>query len=276
MGAAEEAPDVVLGGLEHAQNCRALLITDPTFYAVAVPAALLLGLSKSGFAAGIGALAVPLMALAVPVPQAAAIMLPLLLAADVVGLSQLVKHCDWRLVRLLLPAGLAGIGAGWLLFGWLSAPAVAGIVGLLTLVFVALRVFWPPRADAAPPSDAMGRWMAGLSGFTSFVAHAGSPPIGFYVLPLKLPPLVFSATMAVFFAAINLSKWLPYALLGLVDATNMTTSLVLLPLPMLGVWVGVRAVRRVSVALFNRLFLAGMLLTGLKLLWDGLRGLGGV
>ena len=89
-----------------------MLITDPHFYAVAVPAALLMGLGKSGFASGIGALAVPLMALAVPVPQAAAIMLPLLLAADVMGLAQLVRHCDWRLVRLLLPPGLVGVVAG--------------------------------------------------------------------------------------------------------------------------------------------------------------------
>ena len=251
-----------------------MLISDPMFYALAVPAGLLIGLSKSGVAVGFGALAVPLMALAVPVPQAAAIMLPLLMAADVMGLATLMKHADWRLIRLLLPAGLVGIGLGWALFGGLSAPAVAAITGALTLVFVAIRVLRPAKADAPPPSRWMGRLMAVLSGFTSFVAHAGSPPIGFYVLPLRLSPLVFSATMSVFFAAINFSKWVPYALLGLIDGTNMLTSLVLLPLPLLGVWVGVKLLRHVSVALFNRLLLGGMLLTGLKLLWDGARGLG--
>ena len=248
------------------------LITAPAFYALAVPAVLLMGLGKSGFLSGFAALATPLLALVVPVPQAAAIMLPLLMAADVVGLSQLVKHCDWGLIRLLLPAGLAGIGVGWLLFGWLSPAAVAGITGLLTLVFVVLRVR-PARPDAPLPSPATGRLMAALSGFTSFVAHAGSPPIGFYVLPLRLAPLVFSATLAVFFAVLNFSKWLPYALLGLVDLTNMATSLLLMPLPVVGVWLGVQLLRRVPQVLFNRLFLAGMLLTGLKLLWDGARGL---
>ncbi len=232
-----------------------------------------MGLSKAGLA-GFGALAVPLMALMIPVPQAAAIMLPLLMAADVMGLSSLARHADWRLIRLLLPAGLAGIALGWALFGWLSAPAVAAITGVLTLAFVAIRVFLPARADAPPPSRWAGRVLAVLSGFTSFIAHAGSPPIGFYVLPLRLAPLVFSATMSVFFAAINFSKWAPYALLGLIDSTNMLTSLALLPLPVLGVWVGVRLVRRLSMLLFNRLLLAGMLLTGVKLLWDGARGLG--
>ena len=52
---------------------RMTLITDWGFYAVAVPAVLLLGISKSGFGAGFGSLAVPLMALSVSVPQIPAI-----------------------------------------------------------------------------------------------------------------------------------------------------------------------------------------------------------
>jgi len=110
-----------------------------------------------------------------------------------------------------------------------------------------------------------------VSGYTSFVAHAGSPPIAFYVLPLKLKPVTFAATMAVFFAAINLSKWLPYAWLGLIDWRNLSTSAVLLPLTPLGVWIGVKFVRRVPQALFYRLFNLGLLLTGSKLLWDAWR-----
>ncbi|GAB4036124.1 MAG: sulfite exporter TauE/SafE family protein [Rubrivivax sp.] len=246
------------------------LILDPAFYAVAVPAVLLMGLSKSGFGAGFGALAVPLMALAVPVPQAAAIMLPLLMVMDAFGIAALWRERDRALVRLLLPAGLVGTVLGTLLFGWLSASVVAGLVGLLTLAFLAIRRLFPPRADAPPPSRWMGRLLAMTSGFTSFVAHAGGPPIGFYVLPLKLPPVTFTATMSVFFAAINLSKWGPYAWLGLIDARNMSTSLVLMPLAPLGVWLGVWCVRRIPQRLFYGLFELGMLLTGLKLLWDGL------
>ena len=247
------------------------MISDSSFYAAAVPAVLLMGLSKSGFGVGFGALAVPLMALAVPVPQAAAILLPLLLVMDMLGLAALARQADRALLRLLLPAGLLGAVIGAVLFGLLSARAVAGMVGVLTLMFLAVRVAFPPRADALPPPRWLGAVLATVSGFTSFVAHAGGPPIGFYVLPLKLAPVVFTATMAVFFAAVNLAKWLPYAWLGLIDVTNMSTSLVLLPLAPLGVWLGVRFVRRVSPRLFYRLFHLGMLLTGLKLSWDGFR-----
>lgn len=247
------------------------MITDPWFYAVAVPAVLLMGLSKSGFGAGFGALAVPLMALAIPVPQAAAIMLPLLAVMDALGLAAYMREFDRPLIRLLLPAGLLGTVVGTLLFGWLSARAVAGVVGAITLAFVAVRVFLPPRAGAPPPPRWLGFLLGTTSGFTSFVAHAGGPPVGFYVLPLKLPPVTFAATMAVFFAAVNASKWIPYAWLGLIDARNMLTALMLAPVAPLGVWLGVRAVRRVPQALFYRLFTAGMTATGVKLLWDGLR-----
>lgn len=248
------------------------MLTDPGFWAVAVPAVLLMGMSKSGFGAGFGALAVPLMALAMPVPQAAAIMLPLLAVMDALGLAALWRERDRALIRLLLPAGLAGTLLGTLLFGWLSAQVVAGMVGALTLGFLAIRRFFPARRDAPPPPRWLG-WLLGMtSGFTSFVAHAGSPPIGFYVMPLKLSPVTFTATMAVFFAAINASKWVPYYALGLIDTTNLLASAVLLPLAPLGVWIGVRVVRVIPPRLFYGLFELGMLLTGLKLLWDGVRG----
>ena len=247
------------------------IITDPLFYAVAVPAVLLMGLSKSGFASGFGALATPLMALAIPVPQAAAIMLPLLLVMDGVGLKALFALRDRALIRLLLPAGLLGTVIGTLLFGLLSSKTVAGVVGALTLLFLAQRLLFPPHADAPPPPRWLGFMLGMASGFTSFVAHAGGPPVSAYVLPLRLAPITYAATMATYFAAVNLSKWLPYAWLGLIDWRNMTTALVLVPLAPVGVWVGVRMVRFIRPVVFYRLVYAGMFLTGVKLLWDGLR-----
>ena len=247
------------------------LITDPWFYAVAIPAVLMLGISKSGFGAGFGSLAVPVMALVVTVPQAAAILMPVLLLMDVLGMAAFRKSFDMKLVKFLVPFGLVGTLVGALLFQLLDARMVAGIVGLFTLLFLAQRLLFPPRPDSPPPPKWLGAILTATSGFTSFVAHAGGPPLSAYVIPLRLSPLQFTASMAFFFFVINLSKWIPYGLLGLLDLRNMSTSLVLLPLAPLGVWAGMRLAKKISPVVFYRVLYVGMFLTGCKLLWDGLR-----
>lgn len=245
------------------------MITDPFFYLVAIPATLLVGISKSGFGAGFGSMAVPLMALAVPVPQAAAILMPLLLVIDLLGLRAWRGHYDWRLLRFLLPLGLVGTVVGAILFKYLDARLVAGIVGASTLVFLAQRLLFPPRPDSVAPPRWAGVLLTVTSGFTSFVAHAGAPPINAYLIPMRLPPPVFTGTLTVFFFVMNFSKWVPYAWLGLLDVPNMVTSLALIPLAPLGVWIGVRVASRINPVLFYRLIYIGMALTGGKLFWDG-------
>jgi len=247
------------------------LITDLSFYAVAIPAVLLLGVSKSGFGAGFGSLAVPMLALAVTVPQAAAILMPVLLVMDLLGMAAFRKNVDRKLLRFLLPFGLLGIVIGALLFKALDAKVVAGIVGGFTLLFLAQRLLFPPKADSPPPPKWVGAILTATSGFTSFIAHAGGPPINAYVIPLRLSPVLFTGTMAFFFFFINLSKWIPYAWLGLLDMRNMLTSLALLPFAPIGVWVGVRIAHRIKPLLFYRLVYTGMFLTGVKLVWDAWR-----
>lgn len=249
------------------------MIEDPHFYFWAIPAVLLVGLAKSGFLSGFGAVATPLMAMAVPVPQAAAIMLPLLCLMDLASLQQLWHDRDGPLLRLLLPAGLVGIVLGTVLFSAVSAPVVSVIVGALTLLFLLQRLAMKPKAGASAPSRALGFVAGVLSGFTSFVAHAGGPPISAYVLPMRLDPVRVTATLAVFFSVVNLAKWVPYAALGLFDARNLWTSLALAPLAPIGVWIGVWLTRRMAAHWFYRVAYLGMAVAGGKLLWDGWRGL---
>ena len=244
-------------------------ITDPKFYAAAIPAVLLLGVSKSGFGSGFGALAVPLISLTVTVPQAAAILMPVLFVLDILGLNAYRRGYDLALLKFLVPCALIGVFMGFVLFRVMDAHWVAGLVGVCTLLFLAQRLLFPPRADAPPPPRWLGAILTVTSGFTSFIAHAGGPPLNAYVLPLRLPPFTFTATMAVLFFFVNMAKWGPYAWLGLLSWANLATSLVLLPLAPLGVWFGVKIARRISPQLFYRFVLWGMFLTGCKLLWDG-------
>jgi len=153
----------------------------------------------------------------------------------------------------------------------LAPKTVSAVLGVMTLLFVAQRA-WSSSGAAA---RAVPRWftaLAGLaSGVTSFVAHAGGPPISIALLPMRLVPAVFAGTTSVFFTVINASKWLPYAALGLIDMPNMLTAAALAPFAVLGVWLGVKLLRRLPALWFYRLVSSGLLITGLKLTWDGLR-----
>jgi uncharacterized membrane protein YfcA len=189
---------------------------------------------------------------------------------DLLGIAAFRKDFDKALLLFLLPFGVLGIVIGALLFKFLDAHTVAAVVGGFTLLFLAQRLVFPPHKDSAPPPRWLGALLTTTSGFTSFIAHAGGPPINAYVIPLKLSPVQFTATMAYFFFVVNLCKWIPYGILGLLDTRNMLTSLVLLPVAPIGVWVGVRMARRISPQMFYRFVYVGMFLTGVKLLWDGL------
>ncbi|CAN1526161.1 COG0730 Predicted permeases [Burkholderiaceae bacterium] len=247
------------------------IITDPFFYMIAAPAVFLLGVSKSGFGAGFGSLAVPMMALAVTVPQAAAILMPVLLVMDLLGMAAFRKDVDRALLRFMLPYALLGVVLGALLFKLLDARWVAAIVGGFTLLFLAQQMLLKTDPNGPPPPRWLGGVLLIVSGFTSFIAHAGGPPVNAYVMRLKLSPVLFTGTMAYLFFFINMAKWAPYAWLGLLDMRNFGTSLVLLPLAPVGVWVGVRMARTINPVLFYRLIRIGMFLTGCKLLWDGVR-----
>lgn len=248
------------------------LLDNPWFYAAAIPAVVLNGVSKGGFGGGMGAFSVPLMALTIAPTQAAAIMLPILMLMDVLGLYAYRGLWDRRVMRVILPAGLVGVLLGWLTFRFLADYWLRILLGVISIGFVLYNVL--PRAPKlARPSDAKGRFWAALSGLTSFIAHAGGPPLNVYLLPQKLDKAVFAGTSLVFFAAINAAKVLPYLLLGLFDATNLATSATLAPAGAVGIGLGIWLRKHISATWFFRIIFAFMFVAGCKLLYDGLRGL---
>src|SRR5690606_40443229 len=113
------------------------LLSDPWFFAAAVPAVILVGLSKGGLGGAMALIGVPLMALVVSPVHAAAIMLPILIVMDMVSLWTWRGERDPVTLKLMLPGAVVGIGLGWLTAAVVTTGAVRLIVGMVALTFFA-------------------------------------------------------------------------------------------------------------------------------------------
>ncbi len=245
------------------------MITDPLFYLTAIPAVILVGLSKGGFG-GIAIMAVPLMALIISPVKAAAIMLPILLVMDAVALWSYRGVYDRRSLFILLPAAMIGIFIGWLAAAWVTADFIRLLVGTVAILFALDHWLKLRPQKSGRPGPVKGLVFGTSAGFTSFIAHAGGPPFQVYMLPIRLEPRVFVGTGVIFFAVVNAVKVIPYLALGQFSRENLLTALVLLPLAPLSTLAGVWIVKKISVNMFYGITYMTVFLVGLKLVWDGL------
>lgn len=246
---------------------------DPYFWLIAIAAVFIVALSKSGLVGSLGMVAVPMLALVMPPRDAAGMMLPLLLVMDVIAIWTYRKDADWHILRIMLPGAFAGTLLGWALWSMVSDAMVLLFVGVITLLFV-LDSLLPLRKqlEGLPPSKPWGAFWGGFAGFTSFVSHTGGPPFQIYVLPRRLPPVIYSGTTAFFFAVVNTAKLIPYFFLGQLSVSNLTIGLILAPVAIAGVLLGVYLVRRISVKFFYQLAYWLVFVLAIKLIYDGVMG----
>ena len=250
------------------------MLTDPTFYLVATLAVTLMGLAKGGFA-GVGAIAMPLLALVISPIQAAAILLPVLIVQDVVGVWAFRKNWDRGTLTLMIPSAIVGIILGYLLAAEVSTTAVLAALGAISMIFASYRLWTArggrvqvPRNAPAPLGVALGV----ASGFTSQIAHAGQPPFQMWVMPKNLPPTTLAGTNAIFFAAINWLKVPAYLALGQFTKVNLTAAALLMPVAIATTFAGVWLVRRVKAERFYTIIYVLMIAVGAQLIWKALSG----
>ena len=243
-----------------------------TFTAVAI-AIILTGFSKGG-TAGVGVLGVPVMALVMPPVQAAGILLPILLVSDAISLWTWWGWWDKRTLALMLPGAILGIGIGWLTAAYVSDDAVRLIVGIIALVFVLRWITQSKerRSAVMPHNRAAAGFWGTLTGYTSFVAHAGGVPYQVYTMPLNMDPKLLTGTSILFFAIVNVLKLIPYFALGQFDGTNLATSAILTPLVIIATIGGAALIKRMRPEVFYPLTYGLILLVSFKLVWDGIAG----
>lgn len=243
------------------------------FWLAAIAAAVLVGMGKGGVPV-VGMLAVPVMALVMNPVMAAGMLLPVYVVSDMFGLYAYRHAFDRRVLAIVLPGAIVGIGVGWATATIVPEAAVTLLVGLIGMVFalnlIILRpvVAEPRRAEVAP-----GLFWGSIAGFTSFVSHAGGPPYQVYTLPLGMSKAAFAGTSTIAFTVINAVKLVPYYALGQLNVGNLKLAALLAVPAVIAVFAGVGLVKRMPEMLFFRLVIWALLLISLKLIWDGARGL---
>ena len=239
------------------------------FWLVAIAGVVLTGISKSGFAGGIGIATVPILSLVMSPVQAAAIMLPLLILMDGFSLKAWWGQQSNHYLGLLIPPAITGIVAGYLLFEYLNEEMLKLVLGVMSLLF-ALWGLGNGMQLVTFGSRLAGRLFGAIAGLTSFVAHAGGPPVNIYLLAKKLPKAQFLATAVIFFAVINVVKLVPYAMLNQFNTDNLLIAALLMPFGWVGVRLGLVIQRKLNDKVFYRIILVLLLAIGIKLIADAM------
>jgi uncharacterized membrane protein YfcA len=250
-----------------------LLITDPFFYLLAIPAVLIYGMGKGGLGGATGAISVPLMALAINPLQAAVILLPVICVMDLHTLKLFRNSFDLPVLRIILPAAVGGICVGSLLLGSLDAAYIKLLLGVIAISFCLHHWLSLEVQHSAEKDRRFGYFWGFVAGFTSTHIHAGGPPISIYLLPKKLDKVILVGTLAIFFAVMNFIKLVPYTLLGEFNAVNLLTSVVLMPLAPIGVRMGYWLLHHAEQEILYRVIYVFLFGSGVKLAYDGVLNL---
>ena len=250
-----------------------MLELSPGFFAVAVPAVVFAGVSKGGFGSGAAFASATILALFLEPGQALGVMLPLLMLIDLASLKPYWRRWHWPDARLLILGGVPGVLLGVVLYRVADADVMRLLIGGISVLFVAWQI-GRRGGWIRPARDRLPGWagvLAGVvTGFTSFVSHAGGPSAAIYLLSQRLDKTRYQASTVLIFWVLNIVKFVPYAFLGMFTWQTAAANLALAPFALMGTWIGVRAHDLVPERLFFGLTYVLLLATGGKLIRDGL------
>jgi len=245
-------------------------MTFDALFFLAGLAAFLVGLSKGGLPA-VGMLAVPILSLVMSPVKAAVLLLPIFVISDIAGVW-LYRHVySAPNLKILIPAGVAGVGVGWATASFVSDRVIMLMIGMVGVGFC-LNLWLRSRADAEPrlPHTLRGWFWGMLAGFTSFISHAGAPPYQVYMLPQKLPKAAFAGTSTIVFAVINAAKIIPYQNLRPYSEESLHYAALLIPFSLVGAVAGAYLTKRLADRWFYRIVQVSLFVVSVKLISDAL------
>lgn len=236
-------------------------------------AALVIGISKTSVG-GLGAIAVAIFALVMPTKESTAAVLLLLIVGDCVAVARYRHHCDWSLLRRLLPYVLPGLALGAVFMHLVDDAVLRRSIGILLTVMVLAQLILRARSGRREGSDdppethsshvvSAGAGLA--AGFTTMTANAAGPVMTIYLLAAKVKKHAFIGTGAWYYLIVNVSK-IPFsAALHLFPASTLRLDLLLAPVVLAGTALGSRITHRISQTAFDNLALGASVLAAVAL-----------
>lgn len=260
-------------------------------------AATLVGFSKTAVS-GANTISLAVFAAVLPARESTGVLLPILIAGDLLAVRVYRRHAHWPTLLRLFPAVAVGVVAGTVFMLWADDAAVRTSIGAI-LLFMTGVTLWRRRtaeAEAAAETEvrtgdaeiteagvadadgaerqrgsrrtgrAAARSYGVLGGFTTMVANAGGPVMSLYLLSAGFRKLGFLGTSAWFFLIVNVSK-VPFSVgLGLIDARSLLLDACLLLFVLPGAYLGRACVDRINQKVFDRIIIGATVVGGLQLL----------
>lgn len=249
------------------------MLPDLQILAIGAVATLFAGISKGGFGSGASFAAAPILATVIDPRMALGLLLPLLMLIDLVTLRSFWRAWEPRAAWVLCLGAVPGVALGAGLYQVANADAFRLLIGGISLAFVAYQLAkqwgWL-KVSPGQIGSAWGVATGTAAGFTSFVSHAGGPPVAVYLLASGMDKTGYQATTVIVFWVINILKAVPYTFLGIFTFETLLLDLWLAPVAVLGALIGVRAHHIVPQNLFFAITYVLLVVTGSKLIWDGL------
>ena len=237
------------------------------FFLVLGFSAIAAGISKAGVP-GVMLLSTVFVPMVMSAKASTGYILPFLLFADIIAVSYWRRSVVMRYIIALLPAMLIGIVVGFFLMDRIEDAVYGKVLGSIVLILLATDAAFRRFDIRIPQNSRLFAWGMGfLAGVMTMLANAAGPAMMLYLLTMKVSKEEFVGTGAWIYLTINLFK-IPFSIqLGLITMESFTVNLMLLPCIILGSFLGVRLMRRISGPLFEKLMRGMVFLGGIKLLF---------
>jgi uncharacterized membrane protein YfcA len=246
------------------QGSKSRCTDEPALIAAVVSILLLATFIRSAFGFGEALVAVPLLALVMPVETA----VPLAMLVSITVAAVVVLQ-DWRRIHLgsawrLVASTLVGIPLGLFLLTSMPEALLKGILGLVIIAFAAFSLL---SRNPAILKDDRHAWLYGFAGGILGGAYGmNGPPLVVYGALRRWSPQHFRATLQGYFLPASIAAMFGYWLAGLWTPQVTQHYLVSLPAVVLAIFAGRAANNRMDGPRFMRLIHTGLLIIGVTLL----------